>query len=381
MDMSRISKKPIPVILFTGIISLAIGVASPAILGVVKQNLSTLDRGWFARSEASSSLWQQTGARDQSESRLSLYRIPDSLDFCGERVPLEIPDVRERMEQTLHDMNMLADLEYLPVAESALRDLVSSKDAAGIWQFTDDTAKRYGLIVNEHVDERYNFRKATEAALRFLNDLHTKFGTWSLAAAAYNMGSSGLKASLDYQMVSDYYSLYLNDETYRFVFRVVALKEIISHYKEYGFALTAADFYQPAETRLVVAARIPDIAAWAREQGASYKEIKDLNPWILNHSLTTGTWAIELPMYAERVVFTSPAPVIDTFADSNAEVLPDRDELIYVVKPGDNLEKIAAIYRVSVKDIVAWNNLQNEGLLWVGKRLKILTGGNPEPLK
>jgi hypothetical protein len=395
MDMSRISKKPVSIILPIGIFSLVLGVASPAIFGVITRNSSILDRGWF------SWMQQQNGTNNQSVGRLSLSRIPDSLDFCGERVPLEIPDVRERMEQAfytelsdaqiildlkrstmyfpfieqkLHDMNMPTDLRYLPVAESALRNLVSSKNAAGIWQFTDDTARRYGLVVNEQVDERFNFHKATEAALRFLNDLHSTFGSWSLVAASYNMGSSGIKASLDYQMVSNYYSLYLNDETYRFVFRIVALKEILSHYEEYGFALAPVDFYQFPETKLIVVTRIPDLATWARQQGSSYKEVKYLNPWIINHSLAAGTWAIELPKYAQRVTFTSPFPVIDTVIDSTDPIHPEQNGLTYVVKRGDTLEKIAVIYGVSVKDIEAWNNLKDKSRLQVGKKLKILIG-------
>ena len=342
----------------------------------------------------------RNGTNGQNVSRLSIYHIPDSLKFCGERMPLEIPDVRERMEQAfymelsdaqiildlkrstkyfpfieqkLRDMNLPEDLKYLPVAESAFRNLVSSKDAAGIWQFTQDTARRYGLIVNEYVDERFNFHKATGAALSYLNDLHGSFGSWSLAAAAYNMGSAGVKASLDYQMVKNYYSLYLNDETSRFVFRIVALKEIMKHYKMYGFDLTPSDFYQPSETKLVVVAQIPDLATWARQQGSSYKELKYLNPWLINRTLPMGTWAIELPKYAEPVIFTSSTPIIDdTLHDTNS-VQAEKISLVYVVKRGDSLDRIAEKFRVSAKDIVEWNNLRNRRLLRAGEKLKIFT--------
>jgi membrane-bound lytic murein transglycosylase D len=353
--------------------------------------------------ESSIGVQQSSGNNhEQPVSRLSLYRTPDSLDFCGEPVPLEIPDVKERMEQAfytelsdaqiildlkrstmyfpfieqkLRDSNMPLDLKYLPVAESALRrNIVSSRNAAGIWQFTNETARRYGLIVNQYIDERFNFRKATEAALKFLGDLHLRFGSWTLAVAAYNMGSSGLKANLDYQMVNNYYSLYLNDETYRFVFRIVALKEIISHYKKYGFELSSEDLYQPPDTKLIVVSKISDLATWARQQGSSYKEIKTLNPWIINHSLPPGTWAIEVPKYAQRVMFTTSSPIIDSTFQNMEDESGETSGIVYVVKPGDTLEKIAAYYGVSVRDIVSWNNLTSKNHLIVGKKLRILVG-------
>jgi len=335
----------------------------------------------------------------QLVSRLSEYRLPDTMSFCGERMPLEIPDVRERMEQSfyiemsdaqiildlkrsakyfpyidqkLRDMNLPSDLKYLAVAESALRNLVSSRQAAGIWQFTDDTARRYGLIVNGYVDERFNFHKATDAAMRYLSDLYTSFGSWSLAAAAYNMGSGGVRASLNYQMVNSYYSLYLNDETSRFVFRIVALKQIMSHYKMYGFDLNPSDFYAPPETKLVVVTHIPDLASWARQEGSSYKEIKYLNPWIIERSLPSGTWAIEVPKYAQPVVFTLSSPVITDTADSS-----DSDQLAaktvdYRVKRGDSLESIADRFGVSVRDIVEWNDLGTRRYVRIGEKLRII---------
>jgi len=354
----------------------------------------------------------QSTAGGEEISRLSTYRIPDSLNFCGERMPLEIPDVRERMEQAFymelsdaqiildlkrstryfpyieqkeHDMKLPLDLEYLAVAESALRNAVSAKNAAGIWQFTDDAATRYGLKVNEFVDERFNFRKETDAALKYLRDLHATFGSWTLAAAAYNMGINGIKSSLDYQMVKDYYSLYLNDETFRFVFRIAALKQIMTHYNMYGFDLSPQDFYQPADTRLVVVAQIPDIATWARKQGSSYKEVKYLNPWLINRSLPAGTWAVELPKYAQPVVFTSPSPVIDSTAEKseygehlNASGRSAVDGITYIVRRGDTLQRIATAYGVSIKDLVVWNDLADGSHLRVGQKLKIIIG-NSEP--
>ncbi len=197
--MSRISSRFVAVA-FPLIVALAVGA------GLL------LHRYGLDRSDA------ESGLSPADVSRLSTYRIPDSLSFCGERMPLEVPDVRRRMEQAfyielsdaqiildlkrssryfpyveekLSEMNLPEDLKYLAVAESALRNLVSSKGAAGIWQFTPETARRYGLKVNYFVDERFNFTKSTDASLRYLSDLHSMFGTWTLAAAAYNMGMNG----------------------------------------------------------------------------------------------------------------------------------------------------------------------------------------------
>lgn len=370
-----------------------------SIADIVTRNLNILP---------SSSAQIQKKSKYENVSRLSTYRIPDTLTFCGERVPLEVPDVRERMEQAfytelsdgqiildlkrttryfpyieekLKSKNLPDDIKYMAVAESALRNVVSSKQAAGIWQFIPESARKYGLIVNEYVDERFNFQKETEAALNMLMDLRTNLGSWTLAAAAYNMGLDGVKASLDYQMVDNYYSLYLNDETSRFVFRIVALKEILSHYRSYGFELTPADFYQYPETKIVVVTRIDDIAAWARSQGSSYKEIKLLNPWMINRSLPEGTWAIEVPKYAQP---------ISSFKEYSTEVTDrkiarnntrrsiksttstsESSEFIYTVKPGDTLERIAQRFSVTVRDLLNWNNLDNPQHIKVGQKLAI----------
>ena len=331
---------------------------------------------------------------------LSTFRLPDSISFCGEKVPLEIPDVRRRMEwafytqfsdgqiildlkrsgeyfpyieEKLQDMGMPSDLKYLPVAESALRNLVSDMGAAGIWQFTRGAAVHYGLTVNDYVDERYNFHKATIAALKYLSDLHARFGTWSLAAAAYNMGSNGLAESINYQHADSYYDLYLNDETSRFVFRIVALKQIMSHYKEYGFDLTPEDFYQPPETRLVVVTSIPNVASWSLSQGSNYKEVKELNPWISGGILPFGTWAVELPEYAQPILFTSPSSSEQGMLSSpdTLSVPPTSRVVAYVVKIGDTLDRIAARFGVSVSDVARWNNLSYRGFIRPGQKLLI----------
>ncbi len=373
MAMSRISKRLL-------VVALPIGILLAAGLTLVTRGF-----GLGQRVPGNSSFTTDV-------SRLSTYRIPDSLDFCGERMPLEVPDVRERMEQAfyielsdaqiildlkrstkyfpyiekrLREMNLPEDLKYLPVAESALRNLVSSRGAAGLWQFTDDTARRYDLRVNYYVDERYNFRKATDAALNYLNDLHSEFGSWTLAAAAYNMGKNGIERTVNYQMTTNYYNLQLNDETSRFVFRIVALKQIMSHYKTYGFDLTRNDFYQAPEVRSVEVRQINDLSVWARQQGTSYRNVKYLNPWLMERSLPAGRWSVDLPQMSQPVMFTSATPAIRD-SDSSSQA-----NLTYVVRRGDSLTRIADIYGVSVRDLRDWNGLRQDGYLRTGQRLTI----------
>ncbi len=378
----------------TLVIALPVGLLFIAILGIATHG--------FVIGATHLPLKTEPSQNTEDISRLSLYRIPDTLSFCGERMPLEIPDVRQRMEQTfyvelsdaqiildlkrsteyfpyidqkLRDMNLPTDLKYLPVAESALRNLVSYRGAAGLWQFTPETARHYGLIVNNYVDERYNFRKATDAALKYLTDLDSTFGSWSLAAAAYNMGSAGVKESLHYQMVKSYYSLYLNDETAHFVFRIVALKQIMSHYRMYGFDLEPSDFYSPPETKLVVVTHIYNLAAWAKQQGSNYKELRELNPWLISRSLPEGTWAIQLPKYAQPSVFAGSPPVVEGLTDTITTTETANTPLIYRVKMGDSLIRIADNYGVTVSDIVEWNDLGHRKELRIGEKLKIFTHG------
>lgn len=270
------------------------------------------------------------------------------------------------IDKKLREMNLPQDLKYLPVVESALRNLVSYRGAAGIWQFTRSTARKYGLVVNYYVDERFNFRKSTVAALKYLNDLHSEFGNWTLAAAAYNMGENGLRSIVRYQMSRDYYNLNLNDQTKRFVFRIVAVKQIMSHYREYGFDFVEANFYPPPTVRTVVVGQVPDLAAWAVSQGTSYGQLKYLNPWILRRVLPYGKWAVDLPADSHPVTLAE--------AGSPSESPGDSGSAVYVVKEGDSLLRIARHYGVTVSELAGLNNLGNRGYLRTGQRLIVPSG-------
>jgi len=249
---------------------------------------------------------------------------PSEIDFAGEDVPLEDFYVREawdkeflvnldqdyqnllylkrsakyfpEIERKLAERDLPDDLKYLAVAESGLRESVSSSaGAAGIWQFIPATGRQYGLRVDDQIDERQHFTKATDAALDYLGKLYRQFGSWSLAAAAYNRGENGLARDIESQQVGSYYDLYLNSETARYVFRILAIKQIMSDPAAYGYDLGGDDYFAWPDTREVVAESVPNLAAWAVEQGSNLRALKELNSWIVGGSLPSGSWSIRLP--------------------------------------------------------------------------------------
>lgn len=235
--------------------------------------------------------------------------IPEKLSFGGEEVPLDKFDVYERfdrelmintfwhsqtmftlkktrrffptIEKILKENNVPTDYKYLAVAESGLANVVSPAGASGFWQFMESTGKRYGLEINSEVDERYHLEKATKAAAEYLKDSKEKLGSWTLAAAAYNMGENGVEKALEKQKVEDYYDLLLNTETARYMFRILAIKEIYSQPAEFGFALDSSDYYPAIPTKTIkVDYTITDLAQFAKDNGTTYKELKLLNPWL-----------------------------------------------------------------------------------------------------
>lgn len=245
---------------------------------------------------------------------ISIFDLPDYIDFCGERLPLEDQEIRKRMdrefllnlqwdgqvmlylrrsgeyfpifEQVLKEAGAPDDLKYLSVAESALFMAQSSKGAVGLWQFIPETARRYGLQVDDYVDERRHVEKSTRAAVRLLKDNKERFGSWALSAAAYNMGEGAVDDDLSFQGGDDYFDLYMNEETSRYLFRIAAVKEIMSNPEKYGYFLEEEDYYRmPTYREVTVTEAIPNLAEWAQSQGTTYKHIKLWNRWILKREL------------------------------------------------------------------------------------------------
>ncbi len=243
-------------------------------------------------------------------SAVSPFPLPTTLYFAGEAVPLDNPDIRERLERELHvhgfrhSMTMTVilrsgrwkniiqpilrengipeDFFYLACAESDLDNLaLSSASALGMWQFLAETAKENGLEVSRHVDERKDPFYATKAACSYLKDAYQKFGSWTSVAASYNRGITGLRNAFDAQKVDNYYQLYLNKQTYKYVFRILALKLIIENPEKYGFVLNPSDYHTPLRFREVkITERIDDLPAWAISKRVNYKVLKIYNPWL-----------------------------------------------------------------------------------------------------
>lgn len=266
-----------------------------------------------------------------SSSLIAALRIETPLEFCGEQVPLENQEVRERLEKelllTLWDKPQVIlwlkrsrrylpyieemlqkaglpdDLKFVPIAESALRPHAGShKGAIGFWQFMKHTGRQYDLIINRRIDERRNLFASTQAAISYLKDLHKKFESWSLAVAAYNMGGEGLVREMKEQETNNYYLLYLPLETQRYVFRIVSIKLIFSDPKKYGFLLADDDYYPPIEFDriLVDCPRNIHLSVIAQAAKTHFKAIKDLNPEIRGYSLPSGKHTILIPKGASQ---------------------------------------------------------------------------------
>jgi len=256
------------------------------------------------------------------------FTMPDSIDFAGERTPLNISDVKERfdrellvnanldattllvikranrafpvMEPILKRYGVPDDFKYLAVIESNLVNAVSPAGARGVWQFMPETAREIGMEVNDIVDERYHLAKATEAACRYFLEAKARFGSWTLAAASYNGGMNGVGRQIEMQKVTDYYDLLLTEETSRYVFRILALKEIMQHPDKYGFVLTPEELYSNLPTRkMIIDSSITDLAAFAKSQGINYKILKIHNPWLRDKKLVNASrkpYEIEIPL-------------------------------------------------------------------------------------
>ena len=254
--------------------------------------------------------------------------FPSKLDFAGENTPLQLDDVRERFDRellvnvNLHASTILAikrahrafpiiepilkkngipdDFKYLAVIESGLVNAVSSAGARGIWQFMPETAKERGMEVNDNVDQRYDLAKSTQAACSYLLNAKAKLGSWTLAAASYNGGMAGVNKQIVIQKVSNYYDLLLTEETYRYVFRILALKEIMNNPVKYGYTIAKNEMYSGLPTRKIeVDSSISDLADFAKAQGINYKILKIHNPWLRETKLINAEgkkYQIEIPL-------------------------------------------------------------------------------------
>lgn len=268
------------------------------------------------------------GVRVDPNYRISAIDIPEELEFAGEAVPQDDPEVHERIDReflvnTYWQSNALLlikrahkyfpviepilakngvpdDFKYLAVAESGLQNVVSPAGATGFWQIMKGTGREYGLEVNDNVDERYHLEKSTEAACKYLKNAKDKFGSWTLTAAAYNAGPAAIDKFMGIQKVGDYYDLLLGEETGRYVFRILAIKEIMGQPEKYGFEISPSDLYQPVPTfNVEVDDPVADFADFAKQYGISYKILKRHNPWLRQPNLNNAShkkYILEIPV-------------------------------------------------------------------------------------
>ncbi|NTW50774.1 MAG: transglycosylase SLT domain-containing protein [Chlorobiales bacterium] len=322
----------------------------------------------------------------------------DRMSFCGEAVPMTDLDVFERYEReflvVVNDRTQVAlylkragryfpyiekrlkeagipdDIKYLVVAESALLNVSSSAGAAGFWQIMPKVATEYGLEVSTSIDERYNLEKSTTAAIKYLNEAHRRFGSWTLAATSYNMGMYGTSDELQFQNRQSYYDLWLNSQTSRYVFRILSIKEVMERTATYGYAEVKP--YPEIETRqITVKEAIPNLAEWAIQQGVSYKIIKLFNPWIRSRQLPApsklvGEYKILLPKDADGFKSTATYSYGANTRQDKAIV-----DGYYIVSIGETLQSIANKCGLTVEELRLQNKIKEDDELKPGMKLKI----------
>jgi membrane-bound lytic murein transglycosylase D len=322
-------------------------------------------------------------------------RIRQPVDFCGEPVEIDNQEVRERLEKELlltiwdrpqvilwikrsprylpiiekmlSENGLPDDLKYVAIIESALRPHASSqKGAIGFWQFLKSTGEKYGLRINAEIDERRNIFASTLAAISYFKELYATLQSWTLSAAAFNMGELGLQAEMISQKSNDYYQLYLPLETQRFVFRIIAAKLILSDPQRFGFQFTDQDLYPPLQFERIYIECFQDtpIHVVASAANTQFKIIKDLNPEIRGHFLAAGSHALLLPK-------GSADGFNDRFKQLVQQWLAENQERVYVVKEGDNLTTIAERFNIPLPALIIWNRLDAKEPIHPGDRIVI----------
>lgn len=270
-------------------------------------------------------------------SKYNVYSVlkPDNLKFANENIPQSTFDVWERLdkellkniywqsntllyfkrankyfpiiEEILEKNNIPSDFKYLALIESGFEYKVSPSGAAGFWQIMKGTAREYGLEVNYAIDERYHLIKSTEAACKYLQKAYDKFGSWTMAAASYNMGINGVQRQVKKQNTNNYFNLYLNDETSRYVFRIIVIKEIMENPRKYGFVFRQNDLYSyPSVKQIRVDSTINNLYSFAEENDINYKILKRFNPWLRTFKLpdeSRRVYYIDIPEKSEELIF------------------------------------------------------------------------------
>jgi hypothetical protein len=320
------------------------------------------------------------------------FELPEKAELCAEPVPLQLADVRERfdreftivtqshaqvylwlkrteryfpwIEKQLVSRGLPDDLKYLAVVESDLvGSAVSHAGAAGPWQFMANTATSYGITRSTAVDERYDFEKAAFAAFKYLKELHNSFQNWALAIAAYNCGERRLRDEMEKQRTNRYYSLKLPQETERYVFRVLAVKEVLGNPEKYGYYLPRGGGYKPIiceRVNISLPGQMPIVAA-AGCAGATYREFKILNPSLVSDVIPKGETTLRIPEGRAKQFVKG----VDLWKSTCKPSV-----LLHKVSRGETLSAIARKYNSTEQQICAWNNIAKNKIR-VGQTLKI----------
>tara|TARA_B110000046_G_scaffold34266_2_gene37114 strand:+ start:1886 stop:2902 length:1017 start_codon:yes stop_codon:yes gene_type:complete len=317
--------------------------------------LGVLSLELFTASKDEGTMQLEHESKFSEDYRVYALATPKSVDFAGEGVPLNLIDVKEKLdrellvntywqsqtmlfvkrsnrwftviEKILKEQGVPDDLKYIALIESGLEQVVSPAGATGFWQLMKTAARENGLEISSGIDERYNVEKSTVAACQYLIKAKEKFGSWTLAAASYNMGMAGLQKQLNRQQATNYYDLVLNDETSRYLFRIMAAKTILSNPSKFGFTYTESDLYNTLPyTEIIVDQTVPDLAEFAFENGINYKALKYLNPWLRDNFLPNNSrksYSIKIPTLPLSEVLVNDKAQVTTFARQKSD---ERDQ-------------------------------------------------------
>jgi hypothetical protein len=322
------------------------------------------------------------------------FSIPDRLSLCGEEIPLDRQDVRERLErefyytldkegqvalyikraarcdpvvvELLQEAGIPLDLKYVPVAESGLVFRArSGAGATGYWQFMKGTALRYGLRVDRYVDDRRDLARSTKAAIAYLRDLKAEFGSWALALAAYNWGERSIARSVEEQGVQSYFDLYIPDETDRFVFRIAVLKLLLDNPQGHAIYVAEEDLYRQPEIEETVVSSNSwlSVDVLSEAAGVAPRTFRFLNEWMNASSLPAGEYTFSLPKGTAV-----------GYADKVERMMREKGRIVHVVRRGEHLTFIAGKYGVTVSDIERWNSISRHRPIVPGQKLIIMGG-------
>ncbi len=275
--------------------------------------------------------------QEQFNKKYGIFAVvqPDDLNFAGEEVPIYSSEIWERIdkqllkntywqsntmlyfkkshkyfpviEPILKKYSIPDDFKYLAVVESGLKNVVSPSGAAGFWQIMKETGREHELEVNKQIDERYNLEKATIVACEYLQKAFNKFGNWTMAAASYNMGRNGASRRIEEQATNNYYNLFLNSETSQYIFRIIAIKEIMQNPRKYGFRFRDSDLYtMPNYKSIEIDSTIANLSDFAKSHNINYKLLKQFNPWLRAKSLPDKSrkkYILKIPVDIDLMVF------------------------------------------------------------------------------